>query len=205
MPTFTRDDLAGIGHLEIRCSGGPDDPNAKVEIYPAPQHLKTCLMRRSLRLRRRGQTGRTPRPNTSTRTPGSRRTRTQTPSRGDPDDGDPDPGEPARAGRGDLTKGRRHCLGCGHRIDHKRPQARYCDDACRMRYVRAGRVAADPHVPVQVLPLAQVLGEINKTAGRRQAAWLGRADDDTAVLTERLQVLWDVARRARADRKAVAV
>ena len=203
MPTFTQDDLADTPELIVNCSS--TDSDARVEILPAPRYREACLMRRSLRLRQRGQTRRTPRPTTSPRTRGSRRTRTQAPSRGDPDDGDPDPGEPARAGRGDLTKGRRHCLGCGHVIDHKRPQARYCGDACRMRYVRAGRVAADPHVPVQVLPLAQVLGEINRTAGRRQAAWLGRADDDTAVLTERLQVLWDVARRARADCKAVAV
>jgi hypothetical protein len=193
-PTFTDDDLEGINHLIIKANGtGPD---AMVRIVPAPEYMATAILNRADRLRPRSSTGRAPRTGTNTRTRGSRRTRTKAPSRGDPD-GDPDPGGPARADQGDLTEGR-HCLGCGHSIDQKRAQALYCNEACRKVYIRAGRVAAKPVIVTDVIPLADVLGEINKTATVRQRAWRSEIEADTQALTRQLAELWHEARRARA-------
>lgn len=193
---FTDDDLEGVNHLVISATSLA--PDAVVTILPTPEYMAMCQLRQSLRLRKAKKAApRARRTSTASRSKGSRRGTTTSPSRGDPDEGDPDPGGPARADQGDLTKGRL-CLGCGHGIEHRRPQARYCDDACRKVYERGGRVAAAPVPPVEVLPLGEVLGEINKTARTRQAAWAGRAEVDPNLLTRQLAVLWDVARRARA-------
>lgn len=54
-------------------------------------------------------------------------------SSADPGDPDPEPSSP------------RVCGGCGEPLIGKAPQARYCDDACRMR---ARRLAAKPHRPI---------------------------------------------------------
>lgn len=194
---FSDDDLEGVTHLIIRADG--HGPGALVRVVPAPEHMRQAMMNRALRLRRRPSSGRAPRTSTNTRTRGSRRTRTTSPSRGDPDpDGDADPGGAARADQGDLRKGSRWCLGCGHSIDHKRPQARYCDDACRKVYTRGGRVAAQPVEQTDVIPLVDLLGEINKMARVRQAAWRSEVEADTQALTGRLNDLWLEARRARA-------
>jgi hypothetical protein len=201
MTTFTDEDLEGVNHLVISTTSMA--PDAIVTILPAPEYMAMCQLRRGLRLRKAGKAPRARRTSTASRSKGSRRGKAASPSRGDPDEGDPDPGGPARADQADLKKGR-HCLGCGHGIGHKRASARYCDDACRKAYVRRGKVAADPVKPVEVLPLGEVLGAINKTASTRQAAWAGRAEVDPNLLTRQLAVLWDVARRARADQGVTA-
>lgn len=45
-----------------------------------------------------------------------------------------------------MTAKARYCLGCGHSIDDRRPQAKYCPDhlggqGCRKRYKRRGYAA----------------------------------------------------------------
>jgi hypothetical protein len=201
MTTFTDEDLDGVNHLVIRATSMA--PDAVVTILPAPEYMATCQLRRSMRLRKAGKAPRARRTSTASRSKGSRRGKAASPSRGDPDEGDPDPGGPARADQGDLKKGR-HCLGCGHGIGHKRPQARYCDESCRKAYQRRGKVAAAPVPPVEVVPLGDVLGAINKAARDRQAAWLGRVEADPELLTTQLALLWDVARRARAGQGVAA-
>ncbi|SEH10162.1 hypothetical protein SAMN02745716_0008 [Thermoleophilum album] len=83
--------------------------------------------------RRRAARGRAPRPATNARSRGSRRSLAATarPSRGDPDSaGDPDEPRPHAP--------RLCACGCGANLDElgKRPQARYVDDAHRMRASR---------------------------------------------------------------------
>lgn len=195
MSSFTDEDLGGVGHLVISATSMA--PEAVVTIRPAPEYMAMCQLRRSMRLRKAGKAPRARRTSTASRSQGSRRGKTATPSRGDPDEGDPDPGGPAQADQGDRSEGRL-CLGCGHGIGHKRATARYCDDACRKAYERRGKVAAAPVKPVEVFPLVDVLGAINQTAHTRQAAWLGRVEADPDLLTDQLALLWDVARRARA-------
>lgn len=150
--------------------------------------------------RRRSRQGRPPRVATNTRARGSRRAAkaaaARSPGGGDDDPGDPDPADPAQGQPGESDKGR-HCRGCGHSLDDLRPQARYCNNACRMAYNRSGK-AAEPVVILEVPELATVLLEIDSTARRRQAAWMNRADDDPAKLTAYLAELWHQARRARA-------
>jgi hypothetical protein len=86
---------------------------------------------------------------------GSRRTSSSSRTSGsDPGDPDPEPSSP------------RVCGGCGEPLIGKAPQARYHDDACRMR---ARRLAAKPHRPVwteaEIIALALTIEPFPVIAG----------------------------------------
>jgi hypothetical protein len=118
---------------------GPITVHSGTEVFDATGFRDLLHLAKRLRPSRRRSTGRAPRASTNSRNRGSRRCRSATRAGpGDDDSGSDDPPGETEPPVG-REQAERRCIAvdCNRPIGHLAPQARYCDDACRMRDNRA--------------------------------------------------------------------